>query len=176
VGSALADGRSKASSIHGSFGSGKSHFMAMLSLLLRNDEHAWRVPELHALRERHRFVEQAKLLELHFHMIDKASLEAALFETYVDYAKQHHPEASIPALFAESSCSMMCASCSTRWATAPSSSGSAGAPAVPTSGARSRQRRRLEPRALSVDRLCHAPACAIPSRASTPRSSTDSGR
>jgi len=77
VGSALSDGRSKASHVHGSVGSGKSHSVAMLSLLLRNDEQARRVPQLHALRERHRFVEQAKVLELHFHMTDKTSLEAA---------------------------------------------------------------------------------------------------
>src|SRR5262245_53239678 len=61
VGSALEDGRSKGAYVHGSFGSGKSHFMAMLSLLLRNDAAAWRVPELHAIRDKHRFVERAKL-------------------------------------------------------------------------------------------------------------------
>lgn len=37
IGSALADGRSKASYLHGSFGSGKSHFMAVLHALLRGD-------------------------------------------------------------------------------------------------------------------------------------------
>jgi hypothetical protein len=101
VGSALDDGRSKGAYVHGSFGSGKSHFMAMLSLLLRNDARAWRVAELHPLREKHRFVESAKLLELHFHMIDKDSLEAALFETYVQHVREMHPEAPIPALFAD---------------------------------------------------------------------------
>jgi hypothetical protein len=34
VGAALRDGRSQASYLHGSFGTGKSHFMALLSLLL----------------------------------------------------------------------------------------------------------------------------------------------
>ncbi len=101
VGSALDDGRSKGAYVHGSFGSGKSHFMAMLSLLLRNDARAWRVPELHPFRDKHRFVEGAKLLELHFHMIDKESLEAALFETYVQYVHGAHPSAPIPALFAD---------------------------------------------------------------------------
>lgn len=101
VGSALDDGRSKGAYVHGSFGSGKSHFMAMLSLLLRNDAVAWRVPELHAIREKHRFVERAKLLELHFHMIDKESLESALFETYVQVIRNQHPDAQLPALFAD---------------------------------------------------------------------------
>lgn len=101
VGSALEDGRSKGAYVHGSFGSGKSHFMAMLSLLLRNAPEAWRVPELHVLRDKHRFVEKAKLLELHFHMIGRASLESALFDTYVQYVEQVHPNAPVPALFAD---------------------------------------------------------------------------
>jgi predicted ATPase len=40
VGSALRDGRSQAAYLHGSFGSGKSHFMALLSLLLAGNEDA----------------------------------------------------------------------------------------------------------------------------------------
>lgn len=55
VGSALRDGRSQASYLHGSFGSGKSHFMALLSLLIEGSEEAWRVPELHDLRAKHAF-------------------------------------------------------------------------------------------------------------------------
>ena len=55
-GSALRDGRSQAAYLHGSFGSGKSHFMALLSLLLDAQEDAWRLPELHGLRDKHAFV------------------------------------------------------------------------------------------------------------------------
>lgn len=65
VGSALRDGRSQAAYLHGSFGSGKSHFMAMLSLLSSGHDAAWRKPELHALRDKHAFAGRAKLLELH---------------------------------------------------------------------------------------------------------------
>lgn len=43
VAGALRDGRSRAAFLQGSFGSGKSHFMALLSLLLDGDEHAWRI-------------------------------------------------------------------------------------------------------------------------------------
>ena len=50
VGSSLKDARSRAAFLHGSFGSGKSHFMALLSLLLDGNEDAWRIPELHDLR------------------------------------------------------------------------------------------------------------------------------
>src|SRR4030095_13376337 len=50
VGTSRRDGRSQASFLHGSFGSGKSHFMALLSLMMDGNEEAWRVPELHPLR------------------------------------------------------------------------------------------------------------------------------
>jgi hypothetical protein len=69
VDSALRDGRSKATYLHGSFGSGKSHFMAMLSLLLSGHESAWRNPALHALRQKFDFVGKKKLCQLSFHMI-----------------------------------------------------------------------------------------------------------
>src|SRR5258708_4352079 len=44
--SALDANSSKAAYLHGSFGSGKSHFMAVLNLLLRNDPGARGIPEL----------------------------------------------------------------------------------------------------------------------------------
>jgi hypothetical protein len=49
--------RSVAAYVHGSFGSGKSHFMSVLSLMLSPDattqSFAWKEPELHALRVKH---------------------------------------------------------------------------------------------------------------------------
>lgn len=65
VGSALRDGRSQAAYLHGSFGSGKSHVMALLTLLLDGWEKAWRIPEFHALREADDFIGRKKLLQLH---------------------------------------------------------------------------------------------------------------
>jgi hypothetical protein len=101
VGSALRDGRSQAAYLHGSFGSGKSHFMALLTLLLAGHEEAWRIPELHALREPHTFIGKKKLLKLHFHMVGQDSIEAAVFGRYVEYVREHHAEATIPGLFAD---------------------------------------------------------------------------
>jgi hypothetical protein len=101
VGSALRDQKSQAAYLHGSFGSGKSHFMAVLSLLLAGNEDAWRLPELHPLRERHGFVGTKKLLELHFHMVDRASIESAIFTEYLAFVRQKHPEAPVPALFGD---------------------------------------------------------------------------
>lgn len=44
--SALDDNRSQAAYLDGSFGSGKSHFMAVLDLMLADDPTPWRRPEL----------------------------------------------------------------------------------------------------------------------------------
>jgi len=101
VGSSLKDQRSRASFLHGSFGSGKSHFMAMLSLLLDGSEDAWRVPELHALRPKYDFVGKKKLLQLHFHMIGHRSIEEAIFLRYIKHVRAEHPAATIPGLFAD---------------------------------------------------------------------------
>jgi hypothetical protein len=101
IGDALKSGQSKASYLHGSFGSGKSHFMAMLSLLLAGHEAAWRLPEFHALRDKHAFAGRRKLLELHCHMIGAESLESKLFSTYIAHVEAEHPEATLPGLFAD---------------------------------------------------------------------------
>lgn len=98
---ALRDKQSKAAYIHGSFGSGKSHFMALLSLLLRGDEEAWRIKELHALRPTYEFVGKTKLVELHFHMVDKRGIEDAIFDQYLRFVRETHPEADLPGLFAD---------------------------------------------------------------------------
>lgn len=101
VGSALRDGRSQAAYLHGSFGCGKSHFMALLSLLMQGAEPAWRIPELHPLRQKHEFVGSSRLLELHFHMVGQDNIESAVFAGYLAHVKEHHPDAPIPALFAD---------------------------------------------------------------------------
>jgi len=101
VGSALGDGRSLASYLHGSFGSGKSHFMALLSLMLDGNEVVWKVPELHGLKAKHTFLGKAKLLQLHFHMVGQNSTEEAIFRRYVDHVQEHHPDAPVPNLFGD---------------------------------------------------------------------------
>jgi hypothetical protein len=99
---ALGEGRSQAAFLHGSFGAGKSHFMALVSLLLDGDEYAWRIPELHGLREKYAFCGKAKLLQLRFHMIGHTgNLESAIFGRYIDVVRQLHPGADLPGVFAD---------------------------------------------------------------------------
>jgi len=101
VQAAVRDHTSAATYVHGSFGSGKSHFMAVLSLLLANHPEAWSQPELHALYEKHGWVREARLLRLHLHMTGSATLEERLFRAYVDAVRAQHPGAPIPALFGD---------------------------------------------------------------------------
>src|SRR5262249_21080835 len=50
---ALETNKSRAAYLHGSFGSGKSHFMAVLHLLLQQNPAARSIPELSAVVARH---------------------------------------------------------------------------------------------------------------------------
>lgn len=93
--------QSQAAYLHGSFGSGKSHFMAMLSLLLADHEGAWSRPELHGLRVKFPWIGQAKVLELHVHMLDQPDLATPIFTAYLRHVRAHHPEADLPGIFAD---------------------------------------------------------------------------
>jgi hypothetical protein len=94
------DGRSsRASYLHGSFGAGKSHFMAMLHLLLQGNPAARSVPELAPLVARHDWLGTRRFLLVPFHMIGAPSVEAAVFGGYVRHMRRVHPDAPLPPLF-----------------------------------------------------------------------------
>lgn len=100
--SALKTGTSKGAYLHGSFGSGKSHFMAVLSLLLRNDPTACAVPELAEVVVAHRHwtgADGRRLLLVPYHMVGAASMEAAVFGQYTETVRRLHPQAPLPGFF-----------------------------------------------------------------------------
>jgi len=99
VGAALSSNRSQPVFLHGSFGSGKSHFMAMLHLMLQGHSAPWRKPELHAVRAAYAPLEGKNLLQLHFHMLGAESFEGQVFKGYLDAVRQAHPDAALPGLF-----------------------------------------------------------------------------
>jgi hypothetical protein len=99
VGAALSGQESLAAYVHGSFGAGKSHFMAVLSLLLADMPAAWTHEALATLRPKHPFVGQKKVLRLHFHMIGAASLEERVLGDYAEQVRELHPEAPLPAFW-----------------------------------------------------------------------------
>jgi hypothetical protein len=99
--SALDDNRSQAVYLDGSFGSGKSHFMAVLALLLGDHPAPWRRPELHPLRGPHPWIGQKRLVQLPIHMLDAQDMESKILGAYVRWAADHHPGAPTPAVYAD---------------------------------------------------------------------------
>src|SRR4051795_9416106 len=65
---------SKAAYLHGSFGSGKSHFMAVLHLLLRHDARARAHEGLERVCVQHDWVRGRNFLLVPYHMINARSM------------------------------------------------------------------------------------------------------
>lgn len=102
IASAVKDGTSKAAYLDGSFGSGKSHFMAVLHLLLRRDPAARAVPELAEPIARHDSVLSVARFELvPFHMIGAESMEQRIFGGYVEHLRRVDPDAPPPGVYAD---------------------------------------------------------------------------
>ena len=98
--SAVEERRSKGAYLHGSFGSGKSHFMAVLHLLLQGNAKARAIPELSSVIARHddRLADRRFLL-VPYHMIGKHSMEDGVLGGYVRYVRELHPEEPIPGVY-----------------------------------------------------------------------------
>lgn len=94
----LARGSSKGAFIHGSFGSGKSHYMAVMHLLLTGNSQAKALPGLQTQVSKHEAMLRRKLLAIDYHLIGAESFEAALFGGYLATMKTRHPEALAPVL------------------------------------------------------------------------------
>lgn len=90
--------KSKAAYLHGSFGSGKSHFMAVLHALLRGEQAARRRNEFAKLLDKHDWLADKKFLLVPVHMLDAKSMEQKIFSTYISYVRKLHPDAPIPAV------------------------------------------------------------------------------
>lgn len=100
ISSALTDQRSKGAYLHGSFGSGKSHFMAVLHLLLQGNPDARGIGALAPVIARHDSALQgAKVLLVPYHFIGAASMEAGVLGGYVKFVRERFPDAPLPAVF-----------------------------------------------------------------------------
>jgi len=97
---ALQSSSSKAAYLHGSFGSGKSHFMAVLHLLLQQNAAARSLEGLEAVVTKHGAALAGKrFLLIPYHMIGKPSMEAAVLGGYARRVAQLNPEAPIPGVY-----------------------------------------------------------------------------
>ncbi len=91
---------SKACYLHGSFGSGKSHFMAILNLLLQGNPKARSIPDLSAVIAKHNsWTEERKFFLIPYHMIGKESMEQAILGGYADTVKTLYPKTPVPGLY-----------------------------------------------------------------------------
>ena len=96
---AMTSGVSRGAFLTGSFGSGKSHFMAVLHALLRHNPAARAKAELQPVIARHDDVLlDRQVLPLGFHLLGAESLEQALFDGYLRQIGQLHPGALLPAV------------------------------------------------------------------------------
>ncbi len=91
---------SRATYLDGSFGSGKSHFMAVLHALLRGDPQARSLNGLTDVVGRHdHWLQAHEFLLIPFHLITASSLESAVLGGYVEHVRNHHSEAHLPAVY-----------------------------------------------------------------------------
>ena len=102
IGAAL-DGRSSSGTyLHGSFGSGKSHFMAVLDLLL-DQEHSHLVRKLDRLAgvivKHEDWLGKKKLMMVPYHFLGAVSMEECILGGYVEFIRRTHPEAPLPVVF-----------------------------------------------------------------------------
>ncbi|WP_446222576.1 DUF6079 family protein [Nocardia sp. IBHARD005] len=95
---ALRTGENTAAFLHGSFGSGKSHFMAILHGILGRSPKALSVAELQPVVAEHEVVGKASLLRLTFHFLDATTVESALFDQYLRQIVTLHPDTLPPVL------------------------------------------------------------------------------
>lgn len=100
VGSSLSGQKSQGAFLDGSFGSGKSHYMAVLHLLLSGNVGARQIPGLEDVIASRTGILDKKLLVLDHNLLGARSFEDAIFGGYLDYVAKHHPDASAPVLHA----------------------------------------------------------------------------
>jgi chromosomal replication initiation ATPase DnaA len=99
VGQAVETGRSQAAFLHGSFGSGKSHFMAVLHEILVGNPDARGVTELaEQINEADKWLVGTTVLPLTYHMLGARSIEDAVFGGYRAQIELLKPGAPPPAL------------------------------------------------------------------------------
>ncbi len=100
IGSAVNGNSSKGAYLHGSFGSGKSHFMAVLDMILEGDADARAIPELAGVvREANAWWEGGRYLVVPFHMIGARSMESAILGGYAAHVREKHPDAPTPGFY-----------------------------------------------------------------------------
>lgn len=96
---ALNQNTSRAAFLTGSFGSGKSHFMAILHAICTHHPQLDTLDGLtDVLKTNTPHLHNKKILPLTFHMLDKDSIEQGIFDGYLRTIQDLHPDAPLPVL------------------------------------------------------------------------------
>ncbi|WP_354699045.1 hypothetical protein DSM112329_04749 [Paraconexibacter sp. AEG42_29] len=102
IASSVRDGRCRAAYLDGSFGSGKSHFMAVLHLLLQRDPDARAIPELaRAVSKPDKVLEGKKFALVPLHLIGADSMEQGILGGYVEHLHRIAPTAPPPGVYSD---------------------------------------------------------------------------
>lgn len=97
---AVETGLSKATFLHGSFGSGKSHFMAVLHRIMQGDPAARGLRKLAGVIPKHAaWLGNRKFLLVPYYMIGKKDVASAILGGYVDTIRERHPESQLPGVY-----------------------------------------------------------------------------
>ncbi|MEV8326040.1 DUF6079 family protein [Kitasatospora sp. NPDC056731] len=100
VRSSVRDGSSNAAYLHGSFGSGKSHFMAVLHAVLNNEPAARSKPRLQeVIAEHDDWLRDRRFLMVPYHLVGAADLDSALLGGYVRTIRRIDPNAPTPPVY-----------------------------------------------------------------------------
>jgi len=93
-------GKSAACYLHGSFGAGKSHFMAVLNLLMAGNAKARGVPELAGVVTKHdRWLGGKRFLMVPYHMIGAKDVTSAILGGYAAHVRRVEPHAPTPGFY-----------------------------------------------------------------------------
>lgn len=100
IAQATSTGTSKGVYLHGSFGSGKSHFMAVLHALLRGEPAARTLDDrlTDVLGKHDGELGGKRFLLVPFHLLGAKSIEQRVLGGYADHLRGLHPDAAIPAV------------------------------------------------------------------------------
>ena len=105
VRSAQRDGSSHAAYLHGSFGSGKSHFLTVLHAVLDGHDAARRKPGLQpVIAEHDEWLRRPggggkRFLMVPYHLVGATDLDAAILGGYVAHVRRTDPEAAVPPVY-----------------------------------------------------------------------------
>ncbi|MFB7559004.1 PglY protein [Streptomyces brevispora] len=100
VSAAVRSGNSHAAYLHGSFGSGKSHFLSVLYAVLNSHQAVRTKPRLTEVVAQHDdWLRRSRFLMVPYHLVGSADLDSALLGGYVHTVRELHPDQPLPAVY-----------------------------------------------------------------------------